>query len=206
MKEALPELGLAKAEFRVDLSTLPEPGPGGGERVEFLVSLNPGFEAGPLSRIASGGELSRIMLALKAILAEADSVPTLVFDEIDSGIGGAVALKVADKLRQVAGHHQVFVITHLPQLASRAHHQLSVEKGEAKGLASHTQHDRTHIFSLTQEGTRVRRSVLGDLVDRVFHGSPSALMATLLDVDSVTPGELEEMQQLLDARRAERDE
>jgi DNA repair protein RecN (Recombination protein N) len=76
------------------------------------------------------------MLALKAILAESDSVPTLVFDEIDSGIGGEVALKVADKLRQVAQHHQVFVITHLPQLASRAHHQLSVEKGRAGGLAS----------------------------------------------------------------------
>jgi len=158
VKEVLPELGLARAEFRVELSTLHEPGPGGWERVEFLASLNPGFEVGPLSRIASGGELSRIMLALKAILAEADSVPTLVFDEIDSGIGGSVALKVADKLRQVASHHQVFVITHLPQLASRAHHQLSVEKGEAKGLAS------TEVRELTGEDriTEVARMLGGN--------------------------------------------
>jgi DNA repair protein RecN (Recombination protein N) len=158
VKEVLPELGLAGAEFRVDLSPLQETGPGGAERVEFLASLNPGFEAGPMSRIASGGELSRIMLALKAILAEADSVPTLVFDEIDSGIGGEVALKVADKLRRVADHHQVFVITHLPQLASRAHHQLSVEKGEEGGLAS------TEVRELKGEDriTEVARMLGGD--------------------------------------------
>jgi DNA repair protein RecN (Recombination protein N) len=158
VKSVLPELGLPKAEFRVELSPLEEPGPGGSERVEFLTSLNPGFDPGPLSQIASGGELSRIMLALKAILAEADAVPTLVFDEIDSGIGGEVALRVADKLRQVAQHHQVFVITHLPQLASRAHHQLSVEKGEKKGLAS------TEVRELTGEDriTEVARMLGGN--------------------------------------------
>ncbi len=136
VREVLPDLGLSKAEFRIEMTPLESPGAGGGERVEFLVSLNPGFEAGPLARIASGGELSRVMLALKAVLAGVDQVPTLVFDEIDAGIGGGVAMQVAEKLRQVAEHHQVFVITHLPQLASRAHQQLSVEKGEAKGLAS----------------------------------------------------------------------
>lgn len=145
VKSVLPELGLPNADFRVELSPLSELGPGGAERVDFLTSLNPGFDPGPLSQIASGGELSRIMLGLKAILAEADAVPTLVFDEIDSGIGGEVALRVADKLRQVARHHQVFVITHLPQLASRAHHQLSVEKGEVKGMAS------TEVRELTGE-------------------------------------------------------
>jgi DNA repair protein RecN (Recombination protein N) len=158
VKGVLPELGLANAEFRIDLSPLEETGPGGAERVEFLASLNPGFEAGPMSRIASGGELSRIMLALKAILAEADRVPTLVFDEIDSGIGGEVALQVADKLRRVADHHQVFVITHLPQLASRAHHQLSVQKGEEEGLAS------TEVRELKGEDriTEVARMLGGD--------------------------------------------
>jgi DNA repair protein RecN (Recombination protein N) len=158
VKSVLPELGLQKAQFRVDLSPLEEPGPSGAERVEFLTSLNPGFDPGPLNQIASGGELSRIMLALKAILAESDAVPTLVFDEIDSGIGGEVALRVADKLRQVAQHHQVFVITHLPQLASRAHHQLSVEKGEVKGLAS------TEVRELTGEDriTEVARMLGGN--------------------------------------------
>jgi DNA repair protein RecN (Recombination protein N) len=158
LEEVLPEVGLPKASFKVDLTALDDPGPGGAERVEFLASLNPGFDPGPLSKIASGGELSRVMLALKAILADADSVPTLVFDEVDAGIGGEVALRVADKLRQVAAHHQVFVITHLPQLASRAHHQLSVQKVEVDGLAS------TSVRELTGEDriTEVARMLGGD--------------------------------------------
>lgn len=158
VREVLPSLGLPKAEFQVRLSPLESPGAGGGERVEFLLSLNPGFEAGPLSKIASGGELSRVMLALKTVLAGVDRIPTLIFDEIDAGVGGAVALQVADKLRQVASHHQVFVITHLPQLASRAHHQLSVAKGEAEGMAS------TEVRELTGEDriTEVARMLGGD--------------------------------------------
>jgi DNA repair protein RecN (Recombination protein N) len=132
----LPELGLDRGVFKVHLPPLPEAGPTGGEAVEFLVSLNPGFDPGPLSRIASGGELSRVMLALKSILAGVDHIPSLIFDEIDAGIGGEVALKVADRLREVARHHQVFVITHLPQLASRADHQFLVEKTEERGMAS----------------------------------------------------------------------
>jgi DNA repair protein RecN (Recombination protein N) len=149
IRALLPELGLEKGNFRVDLSPLEAPGSAGGERVEFLVALNPGFDPGPLSRIASGGELSRVMLALKSILAGVDRIPSLVFDEIDAGIGGEVALQVADKLQDVAAHHQVFVITHLPQLASRAHQQLLVEKTEVAGLAS------TRVRELTGE-ERVR--------------------------------------------------
>jgi len=158
VREVLPELGLPKGEFRVQLKTLDTPGSSGAEGVEFVVSLNPGFEPGPLSEIASGGELSRVMLALKSVLAEVDRVPTLVFDEIDAGIGGVVANKVGEKLRQVAQNHQVFVITHLPQLASRAHHQLSVQKGEVKGLAS------TEVRELTGEErvTEVARMLGGD--------------------------------------------
>ena len=134
--QLLPELGLEKGVFEVRLSPLTEPGAAGREAVEFLVALNPGFDPGPLSRIASGGELSRVMLALKSILAGVDQIPSLIFDEVDAGIGGEIALKVADKLKDVAAHHQVFVITHLPQLASRAHQQLFVEKGEVGGMAS----------------------------------------------------------------------
>ncbi len=136
VQELLPDLGLGQGVFRVRLTPLEEPGPAGGEGVQFQVSLNPGFDPGPLSRVASGGELSRVMLALKTILARVDRVPSLIFDEVDAGIGGEVASRVAEKLREVAKHHQVFVITHLPQLASRAHHQLSVEKGEVEGMAS----------------------------------------------------------------------
>ncbi len=132
----LPELGLDRGIFQVQLSPLSQAGATGGEAVEFLVSLNPGFDPGPLSLIASGGELSRVMLALKSILAGVDQIPSLIFDEIDAGIGGEVALQVADRLRTVANHHQVFVITHLPQLASRANHQYLVEKTEERGMAS----------------------------------------------------------------------
>ena len=127
-----PELGLSGA-FRVALTPHAEIAAEGAESVEFLVALNVGFDPRPLARVASGGELSRVMLALKTILARLDRVPTLVFDEVDVGIGGRVALQVADRLRRVAEHHQVFVITHLPQIASRAEHQLLVEKVAREG-------------------------------------------------------------------------
>lgn len=128
----LPDLGLG-GQFEVALEPLPTIGGDGAEAVEFRVALNAGFEPRALSRVASGGELSRVMLALKTILARLDRVPTLVFDEVDVGIGGRVALQVGDRLRRVAEHHQVFVITHLAQIASRAEHQLLVEKVEREG-------------------------------------------------------------------------
>ena len=130
----LPELGMSGgAVFRAERIPLAEAGPFGAEEVEFRVSLNRGFEPRPLSYVASGGEMSRIMLAIKTILARLDSVPTLVFDEVDAGIGGRVALQVGEKMRDVAGTHQVFAITHLPQIASRAHVHLLVRKGERDG-------------------------------------------------------------------------
>jgi DNA repair protein RecN (Recombination protein N) len=134
--EILPELGLPGAEFHVRLRPLDAVGASGAEAVEFLVSPNTGFEPMPLARIASGGELSRVMLALKAILATVDRIPVLVFDEIDAGIGGVVATAVGRKLADVAARHQVFVVTHLPQLASRAEGHLLVSKGEEDGVAA----------------------------------------------------------------------
>jgi DNA repair protein RecN (Recombination protein N) len=128
----LPALGMDGASFKVAMEPLPEPGPRGGERIEFLVAVNRGFEPRPLSRVASGGELSRVMLALKTILARVDAIPTLVFDEIDAGIGGRVAVQVGAELQEVAAHHQVFAITHLPQIASRAHHHLLVVKDDTR--------------------------------------------------------------------------
>ncbi len=104
-------------------------GPAGRDRVEFLLSSNPGEPPRPLGRVASGGELSRIMLALKTVLAEMDQVPVLVFDEIDTGVGGAVAAAMGTRLRKLGVFHQVFCITHLPQVASQAEHHLLVEKG-----------------------------------------------------------------------------
>ncbi len=132
----LPELGMTAGRFEAVALPLRTPGPAGAEEIEFRVALNKGFEPRPLAQVASGGELSRMMLALKTILARLDAVPTLVFDEVDAGIGGRVALQVGEKLRQVAEHHQVFAITHLPQIASRAHYHLLVEKHERGGVTA----------------------------------------------------------------------
>ncbi len=100
----------------------------GIDRVEYLISPNIGEELKPLSKIASGGELSRVMLALKGILAKGDSIPVLVFDEIDAGIGGMAAETVGQKLRGLSSGHQVICITHLPQIASYAERHLKIEK------------------------------------------------------------------------------
>ncbi len=124
----LPELGMPDGRFEVALHPRDEIASTGGEDVEHRVTLNKGFEPRSLAKVASGGELSRVMLALKTILARLDRTPTLIFDEIDAGIGGIVGQKVADRLRAVARHHQVFVITHLPQIAAVADHHLLVSK------------------------------------------------------------------------------
>lgn len=100
----------------------------GWDRVEYLLSVNPGEPARPLASVASGGELSRLMLALKTVLAARDAVPTLIFDEVDAGVGGAVAEVMGRRLKALGAHHQVFCITHLPQVASKADHHFVVEK------------------------------------------------------------------------------
>src|SRR5690606_7478095 len=126
VEAVLPELGMSDGRFQAVLVPRSETGADGAEDVEFRVALNVGHDARPLARVASGGELSRVMLALKTILARLDRVPTLVFDEVDAGIGGVVGLQVGDTMRRVAADHQVFAITHLPQIAARAHHHILV--------------------------------------------------------------------------------
>jgi DNA repair protein RecN (Recombination protein N) len=128
IRSELTELGMAKAEFKVEFYPQEKPGPQGMEKAEFLFSANPGEGLKPLSKVASGGELSRVMLALKVILSGADRVPTLIFDEVDSGIGGKTAVAVGRKLRQAAARRQVLCITHLPQIASQAGEHFVVEK------------------------------------------------------------------------------
>ena len=157
----LPDLGLPSGTFKVQMDTLPEVKSRGAESIEFLVSVNAGFPPNSLARVASGGELSRVMLTLKAILAQVDQVPTLVFDEIDAGIGGQVASLVAAKLKDVARYHQVFVVTHLPQLASQACSHLLVEKDEREGLAA------TAVRGLTGDA-RVRE------IARMLGGDPES--------------------------------
>jgi len=131
----LQELGMGEAKARIALEPLEAPGPTGAERVEFLCALNPGMGERPVAKAASGGELSRLMLALKVELARADQVPVLVFDEVDSGIGGQVAGRVASALADVAQGHQVLVITHLPPIAAAASRHLVVTKAVTDGAA-----------------------------------------------------------------------
>src|SRR5439155_27081379 len=126
--EILPDLGMPDGHVSIGLLPLREIGSHGAEDVEFGVALNLGHEPRPLARVASGGELARVMLALKTILARLDRVPTLVFDEVDAGIGGRVGLQVGETMRRVASYHQVFAITHLPQIAARAHSHILVSK------------------------------------------------------------------------------
>jgi DNA repair protein RecN (Recombination protein N) len=147
--KVLPELGMPDGHLTVSLNLLPQIGEHGAEDVEFRVALNVGHEPRALSRVASGGELSRVMLALKTILARLDRVPTLVFDEVDAGIGGRVGLQVGDTLRRVASDHQVFAITHLPQIAARAHHHIVVSKGARSGVT-------TADVSIVADDERVR--------------------------------------------------
>jgi DNA repair protein RecN (Recombination protein N) len=125
----LPELGMPGGTFLVALTTPGTISEFGAESVEFLAALNGGSEPRPLSRLASGGELARLLLALSTVLARLQQVPTLVFDEVDAGIGGAVAWQVGALMRRVAGHHQVLAISHLAQIAARAHHHVVVRKG-----------------------------------------------------------------------------
>ena len=128
IEEQLSELGMAKATFRVDVRPLAEATPTGSDQVEFVAQTNPGLDPQPLRRIASGGELSRIMLAIKQVLAADERTSVLVFDEIDANVGGRLASVVGNKLRSLAEGHQVLCITHLPQIACYADRHLRVEK------------------------------------------------------------------------------
>ena len=124
-------LRMDRVQFQVKMdsySDIEEGGMTGMDKVEFALSANPGEPLQPLAKVASGGELSRIMLAIKSVLAEADEVSVLIFDEVDTGIGGPVAAVVGKRLRKLADYHQVFCITHLPQIASQATTHYLIEK------------------------------------------------------------------------------
>jgi DNA repair protein RecN (Recombination protein N) len=168
----LPDLGMPDGHLTVAVIPRSEPGPTGAEDVEFRITLNVGHHARPLARIASGGELSRVMLALKTILARLDGVPTLVFDEVDAGIGGRVGLQVGDTMRRVAAHHQVFAITHLPQIAARAHHHILVSKGERGGVTTAD----TSVLTGDDRITEVARMLGGDAESSVSRAHAQELL------------------------------
>ena len=132
IQEELRDLDMGRVRFSIEF-TEKEPSPDGCDVVRFLMSANAGEDLKPIAKIASGGELARIMLALKNVLAEQEAIGTLVFDEVDTGVSGRAAQKVAEKLAQVSRRKQVLCVTHLPQLAAMADTHFSVEKGERDG-------------------------------------------------------------------------
>jgi len=131
--DELGDLAMTGASFDVAFTPLAHPGTDGLERIEFMVSLNPGEPLMPLAKVASGGELSRLMLALKRLAPDANSVPTVIFDEVDAGIGGVAATAVGRKLQAVSQSSQILCVTHLPQVAAFADHHHRVIKREVDG-------------------------------------------------------------------------
>jgi DNA repair protein RecN (Recombination protein N) len=167
----LAPLKLDAARFRTAIAAA-EPGPTGTDRVEFEVSTNPGAPFGPLTRIASGGELSRFILALKVALAEAGSAATMIFDEVDRGVGGAVASAIGERLARLAEQSQVLVVTHSPQVAARASHHYRIEKSHGAGGT------RTTVRKLSAEERReeIARMLSGASITEEARAQASRLL------------------------------
>ena len=138
IRSGLLDLNFLDVELDMEFETLDHFTPDGWDEVQFLISTNPGQPMRPLKDVASGGELSRIMLAIKTVLADSDEIPTLIFDEIDTGISGRTAQKVSEKLSYIAGSHQVICITHLPQIAAMADIHFEILKSASEGSTATT--------------------------------------------------------------------
>ena len=158
MKSELMDLDFANSDFKIQIDKLDEISPIGFDKVEFLISTNPGEPLMPLTKIASGGEISRIMLAFKHIIGNSDQVETMIFDEIDTGISGKTALVVGKKLKEIAEHHQIICITHLPQIAAHGVDNYLI----TKDIESNKSH--THIKHLND-------SEKIDMIATLFSGS-----------------------------------
>ncbi len=164
VENLLKNLGMAGTRFSVSITQKPgdsieqKCGPYGFDNIEFLISANPGSPLLPLAKIASGGELSRVMLALKTIFAQNDPVQTLVFDEIDTGIGGEVAVAVGSHLKALAKNRQIFCITHLASIAVYADNQIKIEKGVSGGKTI----SNVHTISGEERVSEIARMLSGD--------------------------------------------
>jgi DNA repair protein RecN (Recombination protein N) len=179
----LPPLRLERARFVTELAEA-APGPEGCDRVEFWVQTNPGTRPGPMMKVASGGELSRFMLALKVALADRGSAPTLVFDEIDSGVGGAVSDAIGQRLGRLAETVQVLTVTHAPQVAARADSHLLIAKqaiADEERVAT-----RVSPLAAAQRREDLARMLAGETVtaearaaaERLLHGARGAITAS----------------------------
>lgn len=161
------ELGMPQGELRISVAVTPDqtPTPHGNDRIEFLVSANPGLPPRPLAKVASGGELSRISLAIQVAATDSKTTPTLIFDEVDTGIGGGVAEIVGQKLRALGEGRQVFCVTHLHQVAAQGHCHLLVEKTSVDdltqtGVRTLTPDQRKHEIARMLGGVKITQQTL----------------------------------------------
>ncbi|MDE1570997.1 DNA repair protein RecN [Aquabacter sp. P-9] len=161
----LPPLKLERATFSVEVQAETQtPGPDGYDRVEFWVRTNPGTRPGPMMKVASGGELARFLLALKVVLADRGSAPTLIFDEIDTGVGGAVADAIGQRLARLAGRVQVLAVTHAPQVAARAGHHLLITKGHDQAKGAKASRDAPVATRVTRLDSPSRREEIARML------------------------------------------
>jgi DNA repair protein RecN (Recombination protein N) len=171
------DLGMPQGQFLVQVTTdfNKDPAPFGFDQVEFLVSANPGLPPRPLAKVASGGELSRISLAIQVAATDSKTVPTLIFDEVDSGVGGRVAEIVGQKLRSLGHDRQVLCVTHLPQVAAQGHYHLLVEKKSGDGMTQSTvrllsPEERKHEIARMLGGIRITEQTLAHAEEMLnFH-------------------------------------
>jgi DNA repair protein RecN (Recombination protein N) len=172
----LPPLKLERARFITRVEVDPsQPGADGIDQVGFHVQTNPGTNPGPIMKVASGGELSRFLLALKVVLADAGSAPTLVFDEIDSGVGGAVASAIGARLERLSGGVQVLCVTHAPQVAARAGAHFLIEKSDVDANRVAT---RVARLDLGQRREEVARMLSGETITEAARAQATALIGT----------------------------
>ena len=171
IKKALEDLNFLDVVFEMEIERLDHFTPAGYDEARFLISTNPGEPAKPLGQVASGGELSRIMLAIKTVLADTDDIPTLIFDEIDTGISGRTAQKVSEKLAYIARTHQVICITHLPQIAAMADVHFLIEKRAWEGrtataIRSLDRSEEVEELARLLGGAKITDAVRQNAVDR----------------------------------------
>ncbi len=172
----LPPLRLERAQFFAAVTRLEEEfwGATGADTVRFLISTNPGQAPGPLGRVASGGELSRLMLALKVVLVAGSPVPSLVFDEVDSGIGGATAAAVGERVARVAAGLQVLVVTHSPQVAARGNAHLRVSKRVHRGRTE----TEVAVLEAAERREEIARMLAGETITEAARAAADSLLAT----------------------------
>ena len=173
MKAQLAELNFLDVEFEIAVQRMEEPGADGADDVEFLISTNPGESLKPLGRIASGGELSRVMLAIKTVLADQDAIETVIFDEIDTGVSGKAAQKIGRKLREVAASRQVLCVTHSAQIAALGEAQFLIRKETSDGRT------RTKVLPLDEDGRveEIARIMSTDAVSDLMRQTARSMLA-----------------------------